>query len=389
MNIYWISWKVVKVLSRDKRTLGFFFGAPLLIMTLVYFALSEKDIPRIGVVSRGTSRLFEGEFIAALERDKDIIVTPHGINDGENDAQKIERQIKSSLKNDVLDGVIYLDAQLIKDRFLDKRGNIHLYLEGSKPTMTANVFSAISSAMDDMGASLPVVIDASCSSLCANSVNNLPMELKKHFIYGSEDYDQTDYFLPLFPCFFVFFFTFVLSNIAFQRERVQGTLARLLTAPVKFNEILFGYLGGFLIFALLQSTIVLTFILKLIQFPFSSIQLVSLIVVVLVTMVTALIMGLLVSFLSKNEFQALQFIPLVILPQLFLSDMFWNIKTFPLLFRGISYIMPLTHANTLSRDIMIKNQGLFHSWPNLLFLLLFPLVIFGVMKVAFEKYRRY
>jgi hypothetical protein len=98
MNIYWISWKVVKVLSRDKRTLGFFFGAPLLIMTLVYFALSEKDIPRIGVVSRGTSRLFEGEFIAALERDKDIIVTPHGISDSESDTQKIERQIESFLK---------------------------------------------------------------------------------------------------------------------------------------------------------------------------------------------------------------------------------------------------------------------------------------------------
>lgn len=387
MNIYWISWKVIRALSRDKRTLVFFFGAPLLIMTLVYFALSAEDIPRIGIVSRGASRLFEGEFRNALERDKDVLVVSHRLSDNENDPKKIVNSIKSMLKGDQLDGVLYLSSDLIKDRFLDKRGEIQLFLEGSKPTMTANVFSSISSAMDDLGSSLPVVIDSTCSGFCANSVNNQSMELKKHFLYGSEDYDQTDYILPLFPCFFIFFFTFVLSNIAFQRERVQGTLSRLLTAPVTFTEILLGYMGGFLIFAFIQGTIVLSFILKLIQFPFSVGQLVSFVFIILLTMLTALILGLFISFKAKNEFQALQFIPVVILPQLFLSDMFWNIKTFPLPFRVISYFMPLTHSNTLARDIMIKNLGVFNSWPSLVILFFFPLFIFFIMKLAFIKYR--
>jgi len=98
-------------------------------------------------------------------------------------------------------------------------------------------------------------------------------------------------------------------------------------------------------------------------------------------------MGLFASFLAKNEFQAIQFIPLVILPQIFLSDMIWRIETFPVVFRYIAYSMPLTYANKVARDLVLKGIPLWADWPELLALLGFLLLfLFGML--LFVRQRR-
>ena len=55
------------------------------------------------------------------------------------------------------------------------------------------------------------------------------------------------------------FFTFILTGVSFLRERSQGTLERLLTTPVGRIDILSGYLLGFLVFAVIQSVVILFF----------------------------------------------------------------------------------------------------------------------------------
>jgi len=174
-----------------------------------------------------------------------------------------------------------------------------------------------------------VIIDPTCPSRCAESVSQKPLKLEKHFLYGSDDYRVIDYFLPVFPPFFVFFFTFIISTVTFHRERVRGTLERLLIAPVSFAQVILGYVAGFFIFSSCQAVIILAFIISLLGFEIVLHQLIAIVVLTLVMMLISLIMGLLASFLAANEFQALQFIPLVILPQLFLSDIIWSIEAFP------------------------------------------------------------
>jgi len=385
MRAVWVAARVIREISRDRRTLAFFFMAPLIIMTLVYYAIKDDQIAKIGVVTRGAARFFEMDFINTLEMDKDVRVVTLPISDEETEPEKIDRLIRRELAKGNVDGVLYMGEQLLTDRFEGKKGTLYLYVEGSKPIVTSAVFGAIADAMDELAASLPVVIDASCSSMCAESVNNKPMELTKHYLYGADDYRTVDFFLPVLPAFFVFFFTFILSTITFQRERLRGTLERLLVAPVGFYQVIAGYVMGFFIFAFLQSAIVVAYILKLIQFQFTWQQTASFAVVILLTMLVALNLGLLASFLAHNEFQALQFIPLVILPQIFLADIIWDINGFPTFFRVISKLFPLTHANAAARDIMIRNNPLSHSWKELLILCGFILVIFTVMSIVAHK----
>ena len=375
----WIAWRVILEIVRDRRTLAFFFIVPVLVMSLVYLALFQDETARIAVLARGAARLFVYDLERALEKQKDVVLVPLAIPDDERDPQRLSADIVAALREGEADGVLYFEESLLAERFGGQRGTLHLYLEGSRPTLTGLVASAVGDAADDLAAALPVVIDADCSAKCANSVNVKPLEIAKHYLYGSEDYRLVDFFLPVLLPFFVFFLTFILSNITFQRERVRGTLERLLIAPVSLTQVVLGYLCGFLLFSLPQAAIVLVYLLALIGFPVSPGQVLQLALLTILLLPVSLLLGLLVSFAARNEFQAVQFIPLVILPQVFFSDLIWSIDRFAWPFRWFAMLLPLTHANIATRNLLLKHQALWQSWPNLLALAAMFAVALGAL----------
>ncbi len=382
----WIAWRIIQEIGRDRRTLAFLLLVPFIVMTLIYVAIAEDETVKVGVVTRGAVRLFASQMIDAIAKEDNIAIVSLNIPDDEIDNKVIVKLIRQELNTRKADVILYMDENLLNERFDNKPGNIHLYIEGTHPTLTATALSAIADAMDDLAAAMPTVIHADCSAMCADSVNSLPMETKKHYLYGSEDYRLVDYFLPVFPPFFVFFFTFILSTISFQRERVNGTLERLMVAPVSFFQVIMGYVGGFFIFAGLQAAIILTYVLFLVSFSVNLMQVIDIAIITVLMMLVGLMLGLLASFVANNEFQAIQFIPLVILPQIFLSDMIWDIGSFPRFFQLLSYPLPLTHANTAMRNILLKGQPLWQSWPQLLTLAGFSIVILlGLMRIRQNK----
>jgi len=375
MRVLWIAWRIINEIVRDRRTVAYLLLVPIIVMTLIYFSVYEDETVEIGVVTRGVARLFDGDLIRAIESEDNVEIVSLNIPDEELDKEILIQSIHEYLSSRKADAILFLDESLLVDRFDGKEGTLHIYLEGTHPTVTAASLSAIASAMDDLAASLPTVIDASCSAHCANSVNTKPMDLEKHYLHGSEDYRMIDFFLPVFPPFFVFFFIFIIATVVFQRERVNGTLERMMIMPIGFGQVISGYVLGFLLFGTVQAIIILAYVLLLISFPITLSQIIDIAIVTLFMMVIGLLLGLLASFYAKNEFQAVQFIPLVILPQIFLSDMIWDINNFPLFFRILSYPLPLTHANGIMRDVLLKDMSLWQSWPALLILTAYILVI--------------
>jgi ABC-2 type transport system permease protein len=82
-------------------------------------------------------------------------------------------------------------------------------------------------------------------------------------------------------------------------------------------------------------------------------------------------LGILASTFARTEFQVLQFIPIVIIPQALLSGTLWAIEDMPRYLQPFAYVMPLTYANRGLRDVMIKGGGLAEIWPEVLILLAF------------------
>ena len=93
-------------------------------------------------------------------------------------------------------------------------------------------------------------------SMLSGQENGQKPELKIDYLHGSSDMGQFDYFGPVLVGFFVFFFVFLIAGVSFLRERTTGTLERLLARPLRKWEIVMGYVLGFGIFTMIQSTII-------------------------------------------------------------------------------------------------------------------------------------
>ncbi|MGR5876801.1 ABC transporter permease [Bacillus pacificus] len=110
--------------------------------------------------------------------------------------------------------------------------------------------------------------------------------------------------------------------MSFVRERLSGTLERLLSTPIKRWEIVVGYIIGFGIFAFIQSIIIVSFFSLYFRFVCSWLYMANLLIITCMLSLTALTLGTFLSAYANNEFQMIQFIPLVIVPQIFFSGLF-------------------------------------------------------------------
>ncbi len=173
--------------------------------------------------------------------------------------------------------------------------------------------------------------------------------------------------------FVVFFLVFILTGISFLRERIGGTLERLLATPVRRLEIVLGYSVGFSIFATLQVALVLLFVLGSLHIepigPLPAINLglgvpiagspVLAFVITLLLALSAVNLGIFLSTFARTEFQILQFIPLVIVPQVLLCwHSFGRSNSLPGILEPIAYLLPMTYGIDGLREVLVKGSGL-------------------------------
>ena len=110
----------------------------------------------------------------------------------------------------------------------------------------------------------------------------------------------------------------MISGMALLKERTSGTLDRLLATPVKRSDIVFGYMISYGIIAVIQTVVIVLSTIWLLDIEVVG-NIINVIIVNFVLALVALAFGVLLSTLAKSEFQMMQFLPLVIMPQLFFS----------------------------------------------------------------------
>lgn len=152
--------------------------------------------------------------------------------------------------------------------------------------------------------------------------------------------------LGIFP----FTIMFLTTSIATLRERKSGTLERLMTMPISKLDVVFGYSISFGFLAVLQAvlaTLVATRIYGLdIAGPEWFLILVAVSDAILGTM-----LGLLASAYARTEFQAAQFMPAFILPQLLLCGLLVPVALLPSILETIANLLPLTYAVDAMRHV--------------------------------------
>ncbi len=145
--------------------------------------------------------------------------------------------------------------------------------------------------------------------------------------------------LGLFP----FIVMFVITAVATLRERVSGTLERLLAMPPRKLDLLLGYAIAFGVVALVQAAIVSWLALGPLDLDVAG-GAVPLLGVAILDGLLGMALGLFVSAFAATEFQAAQFMPAFVLPQVLLSGLFGPRETMTPWLRHVSDVLPLTYA---------------------------------------------
>jgi ABC-2 type transport system permease protein len=152
-----------------------------------------------------------------------------------------------------------------------------------------------------------------------------------------------DYWGPLLLGIFPLIIMFLVTSVATLRERSGGTLERLLALPVGKLDFLLGYGIAFGLAAAVQATVVGLVAFGLLGLTVAGPVLGVLLVAVLVAVLGSS-MGLLVSAFARTEFQAVQFMPAVIIPQLLLCGLLGDRSSLPRLLQLLGDVIPLTYA---------------------------------------------
>ncbi|MEQ9713914.1 MAG: ABC transporter permease [Candidatus Asgardarchaeum sp.] len=215
---------------------------------------------------------------------------------------------------------------------------------------------------DEVSVALKSIQNAISDSI-SEILNISSYEITKNYIYGSEDLLMIDLIGPSVMGFISMFFAFIISGVFFLRERLQGTLERMLASPLMKTEIIFGYLIAFLIVATIQSTLV---VLTIIFFSTRIISsLLFIYILVLLCTMGSVSLAIFISSFMKTELQVIQMIPIYIVPQIFLSGMFISLRVLPEVLVPIAYVFPLTYYVSAAKAIAFMNASLTDVWLEL------------------------
>lgn len=379
MRTWAISIKVIKELFRDKRTLMLMFVAPLLILWLMSIMFSANSDTKVKLATVGV----DVGVVKKLDKFNGITVKKYASKTG---AQR-------ALKDNKVDGMII-------QRDSRKYNVTYANTDATKTALTKAALKNVLvqeniSKMTQMVVQQQLIIAQLKAQLTGRAVpqntshsNQSQKEIKiqNYYNYGDSDTGFFDKIAPILMSFFTFFFVFLISGMALLKERTSGTLDRLLATPVKRSDIVFGYMLGYGVLALLQSTLISTVGIWILHLDVVG-NLFDVMVISVLFGFVALAFGLLMSTFASSEFQMMQLLPLVIVPQIFFSGII-PLDSMATWVQVIGKILPLTYAGNAVSGIIMQGYNLADVSGDIMALLIFLIVLLIANIFGLKRYRK-
>lgn len=352
--------KNLRALKHDRRTVAFLVLMPLLMITIFGYTFggNVEDL-RVYIVDLDTAPTNESvsHAIIADLRTRETVKIVHIL--GPDVPEAIERAREQVRQTRIWAAIVFGTnfSQEVSAVVSSGKGEpvpIRVIADGTNPNIVAAITADLQKAIGN-------VLGAHAFSA--------PIAVSTELVYG-EGAEFIDFFAPGVMGLAAMMVTFILSIISFVHERAASTLDRLLSTPVTEGEVVAGYALAFGLVGLIQSTVILLAAVLLFRIQILGSPLVVLLVIFLLG-IGHQGLGFLLSSFARSEFQAIQFLPLILFPSLLLSGVFWPVEAVPELLRPVSYIVPLTYAVEGMRSVMVRGWGLVDIWLELGVLVLF------------------
>lgn len=378
MRILAISKRIIKEMLRDKRTLALMFVAPIIIMWLMNVMFSANTTTDVTIARVDTS----GQVVKNLEDTKHVTLEKYA------SLKRAKEDMKTGKVDAILteDGdkylrVLYANTDASKTAVV--RQALKAAIAKDSTSQLADGMKQLTTKLKQIQASLPPQMQTQ-KPLASQQVSKV--SLKESYNYGDKDSNFFNKMIPILMGYIVFFFVFLISGMALLKERTSGTLDRLLATPVKRSDIVFGYLLAYGLLAVVQTLVIVFATVWLLDIEVVG-NIGYVIMVNVLMALVALVFGILLSTLAKSEFQMMQFIPLIVIPQIFFSGLI-PLDSMASWVRVIGTILPLSYSGDALTKVMMRGQG-FLAISNDLWILLLFVVILTILNIwGMKRYRK-
>lgn len=177
---------------------------------------------------------------------------------------------------------------------------------------------------------------------------------------------------------------FLITSITMQRERVSGTLERILTTPLRRLDLLAAYGTAFSLAAAAQATLACVISFWLLGFDTAGSP-ALVIVIAIINAVLGVGLGLLCSAFARTEFQAVQFMPLVIAPQLLLCGIFVPREALPDWLQWISNVLPASYAMDALQQVNVHPDLTATAARDIAIVVAFAVVAMGLAAATLRR----
>ena len=164
---------------------------------------------------------------------------------------------------------------------------------------------------------------------------------------------------------FPFFTMFLVTSVTMLRERTSGTLERLMSLPLGKGDLLAGYGLAFALVATAQVGMTAAVAFGALGVDVGG-SLALVVAIALGNAVLGMALGQFVSAFASSEFQAVQFMPAVVVPQLLLCGLLVATDRMAPLLEAVSAALPLTYAFDGLQGVAVRGDGLAEVWVDLL-----------------------
>jgi len=347
--------KEFRQVRRDRRTLAMMIVLPLLLLIVFGYAASfdVSDIP--------TAVVGPGAAIASGHLPSVFHVVKTDPTGGRDEATELLRDG---------DAVVAVVADPASPAVL---------ISGADLFSAKAAEVALARAVQAQSAQAP-----STTAAAPQQTTPLPTNVKVEVLFNP-DLKTSAVMVPALAGMILLFIGTITTSLGVVRERQAGTLELLAVMPFRPRDVFVGKLAPYFLIAVIDLTVVVGAGTLLFDVPFNGSVAVLALGALLFLFVT-LGLGVLISSVSQNSGQAIQLAMMMLLPQILLSGLIFPVASMAPGVRWISYLLPLTYFNQISRGVMLRGAGIGALAGSFLMLTLMSVVVFGLAVFRFRGY---
>ena len=338
--------KEFRQLRRDRRTLAMMIVLPVILLIVFGYAASF-DVETVPTVAAGPQA---GQVAGVLGKPFDVV------------------------KTEPSQGRAWAEQQL-----RDGNAAAAVVTGGSRPEVLidgSQLFTAKAAI---------AALSAQAAKAAIQGSGQPAISAPKVTVLYNPDLTTADIMIPGLAGVVLVFIGTIITSLGVVRERQMGTMEQLAVMPLKPRDVFLGKIGPYFGVAALDLAVVVGLGVALFGVPFRGSYAVFGLGAILFLFVT-LGLGILISSVSENQGQAIQLAMMITLPQVLLSGLIFPLSSIAAGVRWISYLLPLTYFNEISRGVMLRAEPLGPLWQPFLFLALLGLVVFTLASLRFRAY---